>query len=390
MSSTATHPQTVGWQRLTALMWDRFEAWMLRTVRFNPAVTVLELRTRLRERRAYGQMLVSGLATSATALIVYAIASKSYPYEHENLPVGGIVFLCLAMAQLTIMLLIVPGYAAAVLTMEREKGTLELVQASLLTPTDVVTGKLLAVLAYTGVLLLTSLPVASWCFMVGGLDLVDIVLGYSYMAVVSLGAISLGLLVAAFLRKTAAAFSATTGVLLIGLGGIPAALIALAAGVDNLTGGTEGTLIAKFWVVLVCGSALAWWLYVMTARSLDPTAKSLATTAVQARLPAALGAISISGVMVFVTGSGVLATSSEGLIGALAILHPHAALLGIVRPDMAGDLLTGLGLDPAWSSAKIWAAATPIALIAGLMLWYMATMAFRWSWRRELRQAAVD
>lgn len=371
------------------LPWEKIETWLHKTFRFNPAVTVLELRTRLRERRAYGQLFLSGLGTSATALIAYSLMREHNLYSNSD-PVGGKVFLSMVMAQLTIILLIIPGYAAATLAMERETRTLELVQASLLTPADVVTGKLLAVFAYAAMLLFASLPVAAWCLTLGGLDVLDVLLSYSYLTVVCLGAISLGLLVGAFQTRTAAAFATATGILLIALIGMPTVIMSLASQINGFMGGDEGTVLMECGMLLLCGSALGWWLYVMIARNLDPTAKSLAQASIKARLFAALGAIPICSIIVYMVGRGALGGSKEELFALFAILHPYSALLGILQAEAVHHMLPSLRGNSNWSGPLIWAVATFISLIAGLMLWYMAVMAFRLSWRKELRQAARE
>lgn len=375
-----------------ALPWELLEARVQGSLRLNPAVAVLELRTRLRERRAYSQLACSTIGTCATALTVYWIASASHHYSGgaPDEPLGGTVFLALALAQLTLMLLIVPGYAAATLTVEREKGTLELVQASLLGPADVVSGKLLAAYAYTLMLLLSSLPVASWCLMLGGLDLLDILLAYSYLGNVALGAIALGLLVAAFQRKTAAAFSATTGLLLLGLIGLPALLLAVAGTLDHAFSGDEGTLLVEFWIVLTLGSGLGWWLYVILTRYLDAHARSLATARLSVKGLASLLAVGGSGAVVFIAGSIVLSGSAESALGVLVLLHPHGALLGILQHDLLSGQLPDLFGNESWTGLLIWLATTVFALISGLMLWYFAVIAFRFSWHRELRQAAKE
>lgn len=131
----------------------------------NPAVARHELPLRMRGARPFLMLLVYGTAPAVVVLIMLALAlsearqgGRPPSYDTE---MGRSLFAGLVMALLGLMVFGIPAYAAGAVAMEREKRALEMLRATLLSSADVVSSKLLVVLAFAGMLLVTSLPVAA-------------------------------------------------------------------------------------------------------------------------------------------------------------------------------------------------------------------------------------
>ena len=116
------------------------ESGLYRLFRLNPCIAINELRMRMRGVRPF--LVLCLYAGIASAAVLIALAAMTYerrvvygPYAHQA---GRTTFTVLAHTQLTLILLILPAYGAGAITMEREKRTLEMLRAALVSAGDVV------------------------------------------------------------------------------------------------------------------------------------------------------------------------------------------------------------------------------------------------------------
>ncbi len=129
-----------------------------------------ELRQRMRERRGW-------LLPSLYLLVLGAVVTFAYYVTTINTNGAGIqgstvgvaLFLTLAYAQLTVLLLLVPIFSAGSITIEKEQRTLAGLLTSLLTSAQIWWGKFVSSLLFVLLLLVTSLPVLSMAFAFGGI-----------------------------------------------------------------------------------------------------------------------------------------------------------------------------------------------------------------------------
>jgi ABC-type transport system involved in multi-copper enzyme maturation permease subunit len=142
------------------------------------------------------------------------------------------LLLGLVLAQLVMLILIVPGVAAVSITSEREQGTFEMLYASRLSATQLILGKLLCAIAYPLLLLLSGLPFLALLYYRGSVDLsalsqayVVLVLSAVLLAVVSLA-------ISAICRQSATALVASYGVVMAMCGAVlvPAAIMLASQG----------------------------------------------------------------------------------------------------------------------------------------------------------------
>lgn len=116
---------------------------------------------------------------------------------------------------LGLVLVAAPGFAAGQIAGERERGSLPLLQATLMTPSQIVLGKLWASTAWVGLLVVAALPLVTVSTVFGGVELLDVVLGLAVVLVMGLcvGAMALG--VSSVAKRTTSAVVITYALVLL-------------------------------------------------------------------------------------------------------------------------------------------------------------------------------
>ncbi len=186
-------------------------------LRFNPAVAWHELRLRMRVGKAF--LLLGVYALFAALAVVLPVWFAAWERSQAGMGVeatelGRIGLHALTYVQLTLILIALPAYAASTIAAERERETLEMLRATLLSPWDVVSGKLLSVLAFGAVLLGTTLPVAAWCLLLGGVSPTEVLRVYVLLLVTAGWVSALGVLMSSHFSRSLGAIVATYGAIL--------------------------------------------------------------------------------------------------------------------------------------------------------------------------------
>lgn len=149
----------------------------------------------LRTRKAFA--LQAAMAVFFTGLIVLRWPSDA------RVDLAGAtaqhVFRLFAYGLLVAVVLLVPIFPATSVVMERRRGTLALLLNSPLSPASIYFGKLAAVIGFSLVLLVISLPAAAACHALGGVSLgKQLVTLYAILLVVAFQYAALALLVSSF------------------------------------------------------------------------------------------------------------------------------------------------------------------------------------------------
>jgi ABC-2 type transport system permease protein len=128
-----------------------------------------ELRQRMRERRGWLLPSLYLLVLGAVVTFAYFVTtSEGGRSGIQGSTVGVVLFLTLAYAQLTLLLLLAPIFSAGSITIEKEQRTLAGLLTSLLTSAQIWWGKFVSSLLFVLLLLVTSLPALSMAFAFGG------------------------------------------------------------------------------------------------------------------------------------------------------------------------------------------------------------------------------
>lgn len=139
----------------------------------------------------------------------------------DNLLLGLIV------GQLTLLVLFVPGVAAVSLTGEKEANTLEMLYASRLTPSQIISGKILSAISFPLMLLLSGLPFVAMLYWRGQVDVQKLMLAYVVLVLTAILLAIISLTISAVCRQSATALVFTYLAVLTVCGGllVPAAIM---------------------------------------------------------------------------------------------------------------------------------------------------------------------
>jgi ABC-type transport system involved in multi-copper enzyme maturation permease subunit len=199
------------------------------------AVSVKELRGRMRGKRAFVIMtayllLIAGFAWMIESLTERTFTSGFGGSFSASAEIGRGMFLGIITLLTIVTLILAPASTAGAISLEREKQTLDLLVTTPISSLAIVLGKLLSALIWIFLLLLASIPIVSLVFTFGGVAPEDVVRAYLVLFVTAICYGAMGLFVSALVKRTQAA-----------------TIINLVL-VIALTAGT--TFIFVFWVVM--------------------------------------------------------------------------------------------------------------------------------------------
>ncbi len=141
----------------------------------------------------------AALAVGVLGFILYALWPRSGIFSEAN---SNELFTIFLGAELTFMILLTAGFTASTITAERERNTFAMLQTSLLTPAEILLGKLCGSLGISIVLFLVTVPVSAICAMSGGISVATLVKALSIVAAATVVYGLFGLAVSSLCRKT--------------------------------------------------------------------------------------------------------------------------------------------------------------------------------------------
>jgi ABC-type transport system involved in multi-copper enzyme maturation permease subunit len=185
-----------------------------------------ELRGRMRTPRAHTILAVYLAIVSAMALFLYIGAAISAPRANSNNGSIGIsLFSVLVGMQVVLVCFIAPALTVSAISSERERMTYDSLRATPLGARQIALGKLLSALGYVSLAVLATLPLFSIVFLLGGIELVQVLMALSVVLASAFLFTALGLFVSSRMRSTVGAtiltYAITLGVVL----GLPVLLL---------------------------------------------------------------------------------------------------------------------------------------------------------------------
>lgn len=192
-------------------------------LRENP-VTVKELRSRMRGRRAFVVLTVHLLLMSGFITLIYSAYASSTggPYGPDARDVGKVIFSSVLGMQVLLVIFVGPSFTAGAITGEKERQTYDLLRTTLLSAKAFVAGKLVSSLSYVLLLIFAAIPLQSIAFLMGGVALVELLLSQVIVLVAAVTFALWGLYASSRMRSTLAASVVTFGGALFITAGIPA------------------------------------------------------------------------------------------------------------------------------------------------------------------------
>ncbi|MFA6929039.1 MAG: hypothetical protein WCT05_01850 [Lentisphaeria bacterium] len=118
--------------------------------------------------RSRKTILGAGLTILTLGLILFMLWPRSGIFSDAN---SNELFTIFLGTELTFMILLTAGFTASAITSERERRTFVMLQTCLLSPGEILTGKLIGTLGISLVLFCVSIPVTAICALSGGISL---------------------------------------------------------------------------------------------------------------------------------------------------------------------------------------------------------------------------
>jgi ABC-type transport system involved in multi-copper enzyme maturation permease subunit len=194
----------------------------LRALLQNP-ITVKELRSRMRGRRAFVVLSVYLALMSAFISLIYLAYAQSAggPYGPDPRQAGKVVFSAVLGVQVFLVIFIGPAFTAGAISGEKERQTYDLLRTTLLTAKSFVAGKLFSALSYVFLLILAAVPLQSIAFLLGGVSPIELILSQLLLLVAAVVFALFGLFVSSRMKTTLAASVTTFAIALFFTMGIP-------------------------------------------------------------------------------------------------------------------------------------------------------------------------
>ncbi len=173
------------------------------------AVSVKELRGRMRGRRAFVMLTVHLLIVAGFAFMIEEVAVRSVGNSFgggaATADIGRALFTALLLLLTLVVMILGPASTSGAISLEREKQTLDMLSVTPVSSLAIVVGKLVSALGWMFMLLLASIPVMALVFMFGGVGPEDLVRGYVVLFASAILYGSLGLFISALVKRTQAA-----------------------------------------------------------------------------------------------------------------------------------------------------------------------------------------
>ncbi|UCG23802.1 MAG: ABC transporter permease [Chloroflexota bacterium] len=188
----------------------------------NP-VTVKELRSRMRGRRAFVVLTIYLLLMSLFILLVYLVyaAAARNSFGPGGRQAGKAVFGAVLAVEMFLVLFVGPAFTSGAISGEKERRTYDLLRTTLLPARALVSGKLLSALSYVFLLIMVSVPLQSIAFLLGGVSPIEVLLSQLLVALSAVSFALIGLYFSSLMRSTLTATIATFAAAMLMTFGLP-------------------------------------------------------------------------------------------------------------------------------------------------------------------------
>jgi len=212
----------------------------------NPII-VKELRGRMRGARATITISIHLIAIAVIMMLTYASIYSSQ-FLNQSGTSGRILYYVIMGVQLLTLTVISVTSTTSSISSEREKQTYDVLLVTLLSPRQIILGKLTAALAYCFLLILVAVPLEVVAVMIGGVGLDEVLVGNVALAVMSIFYGVIGLYCSAVFRTSGGANGAAIGfVFFISL--FWPLLVSLFTSVTRFYGGDNATWIVTWTLI---------------------------------------------------------------------------------------------------------------------------------------------
>ncbi len=186
-----------------ALEWFNPAAWW-NTIQANPVI-LKEMRSRMRGWKSITALTAFLVVVGGTIGMIYfgfVQSGAGLQGVTARKSVGQSIFFTIYIIQLLVVALSAPTLTSGAIASEREAQTYDLLRTTLLSARALVTGKLVAAVAFVLLLLLASLPLQSIGFIFGGISIGEIVVGSLILLLTALNFGAVGLFFSSIVRRS--------------------------------------------------------------------------------------------------------------------------------------------------------------------------------------------
>ncbi|WP_113674905.1 ABC transporter permease [Vallitalea guaymasensis] len=165
------------------------------------SIILKEAKIKMRSWKSVG-MIVSYVALLAFGVIVM-LSSTLYSVYNNNLSENyRNIYMTITIIQVLMISFIVPIIASGSISQEREKQTLDILLSTNMRPISIIMGKLMTTVSVVILLIVTSLPIFSFIFLFGGLNITSILSMVAFFIIISFFFGSLGVFFSTLFKKT--------------------------------------------------------------------------------------------------------------------------------------------------------------------------------------------
>ena len=180
------------------------------------AILSNEITIRMRHGRTFVMVTLYASALAALVIAVWLGTSEERGFRYGSAPFesgfGQTVFMTIMITQICLISFAAPALTASCITGEKERRSFDLLATSLIGPWGLAIGKLLSALAHVGVLIVSSVPLVTVCFLFGGISPTEVAEGYLVLVATTAMYTIAGLYWSSRLKTTTLAVGATYGI----------------------------------------------------------------------------------------------------------------------------------------------------------------------------------
>ena len=190
------------------------------------AILVKELRSYLRGARPFTLISVYLTILGGLVLLIYSAETSSGFVNRSQIGLSlyGVV-IGLALLQLTFLS---PAMNASSLGSERDRQTIDLLMITPVSAFQLIIGKLIAPCLFLLILSIATLPLAAFAFLIGGIEIRDLVVGFMILLITTLSYGTIGIWAAARSRTSRGGTLIAQGIVLLLAIGLPVIAFILA------------------------------------------------------------------------------------------------------------------------------------------------------------------
>ncbi len=149
------------------------------------------------------------------ALLGFEMAFNVHWNSYIDYSRAPLIYLILIVIEMLMVIFIVPAYTAGSIAGEREKQTLDILLTTVLKPRQIILGKLVSSVGMVLLLVISSLPILSIIFTIGGVGVKDLLRFIIVASIVAIFIGSIGTVASAMYQKTVQATVFSFGMVLV-------------------------------------------------------------------------------------------------------------------------------------------------------------------------------